>query len=388
MSAIVSSLPWIRVVIAAGALTVTPLASAQLLDFLKNLAPPSAGAASQPFAGTKSGTGATPAMHSAAMAEEAPPVGASKAALAELRPDVNCDRPQEKFNVGEKLLAYGGAAASLRLERLVSTDFQYSNLTPQDKEMLQYLAQTTVWVPPEIESKLGSIFTTTGSWFGGGPKLSELDELALKAAEERLNKLKAATSDFPADIKLSVDTTLPDGAFAKFGGVIQISQSFLTSGLSNESAADFVLAHELSHIYKRHAVKDMQYKLISSSEGWELGRKVLQRAQRGMAVDPIADGIFVISTVPKLIEFVRSIQLKFGRNQELEADACSSGWLKTSGSDPLAAWTAYRTTLGNNTANENSYASTHPGTPERDARFRRKVAGKPDDKGKPATPKR
>lgn len=388
MAATASFLSWIRLAVAAGALTAAAGANAQLLDFLKNLAPPSAGTASQPAASGQPGAAKSPAMQSAALAEEAPPVGASKAALAELRPDVNCDRPREKFNLGEKLLAYGGTAASLRLERLVSTDFEYSSLTPQDKELLQYLAQTTVWVPPEIESKLGSIFTTTSSWFGGGPKLSELDELALKAAEERLNKLKTATSDFPAEIKLSVDTTLPDGAFAKFGGVIQISQSFLTSGLSNEAAADFVLAHELSHIYKRHAVKDMQYKLISSSEGWELGRKVLQRAQRGMAVDPIADGIFVFTTVPKLIEFVRSIQLKFGRNQELEADACSSGWLKTVGADPLAAWTAYRTTLGNNTTNENSYASTHPGTPERDARFRKKVAGKPDDKGKPATPKR
>ena len=85
----------------------------------------------------------------------------------------------------------------------------------------------------------------------------------------------------------------------------------------------------------------------------------------------------VLGTVPKLIDFVRSMQLKFNRDQELEADACSTVWLKDIGVDPIAAWDAYRATVGANADNPASYSASHPTTPEREARFKRKAAGHP-----------
>ena len=365
------------------ALVLAVPAHGQLGGLLDKIIPPglrASDAANAPPAPTpsKPDTTVAPGTTSAVLAGEAPPVGPKKNIEPEMQPDINCNRPRERFNIGEKVLDYGGTAAALRLERLVQTDYKYSDLKPEDEAMLKYLAQTTVWVPPGIESRLGSIYTLATGRFGSGNKLSELEQAALQTVEARLKVLKGAVADFPADIQLSVDKSLPDGAFSKFGGVIQISERFLTGGLTERpEGGDFVLAHEMSHVYKRHAVKDMQFKLISSNEGWDLTRKVLQRAQRGLALDPIADGLFVLGTVPKLIDFVRSMQLKFNRDQELEADACSTVWLKDIGVDPIAAWDAYRATVGANADNPASYSASHPTTPEREARFKRKAAGHP-----------
>lgn len=349
----------------AGLCTTAP-AQAQLLDMLKNLAPPGAGIPTPPK-GTASAT----------MVADAPPASAKPGVEAELRPDANCSRQRESFNIGEKLMQYGGAAAGLRLRRLIETDFAYDDLTPKDKAMLKYLAQTTVWLPVEAETKLGAIVDGGKSWFERGPKLTELDEEALRTLTERLTLLKGQAQDFPADIKLVVDDKLDTGAVARFGGAIQVSRSFLNGLTQQPAGADFVLAHEMSHIYKRHAIKDIQFKLISSRDGWTLASKLLQRAQRGLEIDPIADGVFLFTTVPTLIEYVKTLQLKYGREQELEADACSVAWLNGIGTDPFGAWDAYRATVAATDSGPTSYAATHPSTPEREARFKRKASGKP-----------
>ena len=305
----------------------------------------------------------------------APAVGPLKDVSSELAPDTGCTRPRERFNVGEKLSEYGGSAASLRFQRLMQSDFRYSELTEQDHQMLRYLAQTTVWLPAAAEAKLGSIYDGAKGMFGPrGDDLNELDRAALDDIEQRLNRMRAVISEYPAEIRLRVDKSLPDGAFARFGGVILLSERFLNGLVEAGIGSDFLLAHELTHIYKRHAMKDVQFKLISSAEGWDLARALLQRAYRGMEINPIADGVFLFTTMPKLIEFVRSVQLGFGRDQELEADACSTVWLKAAGSEPIEAWEKYHATLGANT----SYSKEHPSNEEREARFKRRAAGVPD----------
>lgn len=351
-------------------------AHAQLGGLLEKLIPPAL-RASEP---ARPAPPALPAAgtESQVIAGEAAAPRARKDIRAEMQPDVDCSRPQERFNVAEKLAEYGGAEASLRLQRLVESDYRYSDLKPEDREMLQYVARTTVWVPPEVESRLGAAFTGGGAWFraGGSNALSELDKAALADIESRLNLLRGTVSDFPGSITLSVNKQLPDGAFARFGGVIELSERFLTGLTEAPAAADFLLAHELSHVYKRHAMKDLQFKLISSEEGWELGRKVLQRALRGLQVDPLRDGIFLMTTVPALVDFVRKLQLKFGRDQELEADACSKVWMGRAGIDAFRSFDAYRATLGATTEQPDRYAASHPSDAEREARFKRPRGGR------------
>lgn len=352
----------ITAVACAGVLVASAPAVAQIGDFFKRLIPPGL-TASAPAGRDSDKT-------EAALAA-AGPVKAQRDIASEMAPDTQCNRPRERFDVAEKIGEFGGAAAALRLQRLISSDFQYSDLKPEDHQMLRYLAKTTVWLPAEAEARLGAIYEAGTSFFGLAKSIDDLDRAAMDDIDRRLARLRAVVADYPGEIRLSLDKDLADGAFARFGGVIQLSSRFL-NGLSDAgTGADFLLSHEVSHIYKRHAIKELQFKLISSSEGWELAKRILQRAQRGMEVDPIGDGVFLFTTVPRLIDFVRSVQISFGRDQELEADACSTVWLAAIKTDPYSAWDNYHAKLGVNTR----YSIEHPSTEEREARFRRKAAG-------------
>lgn len=349
--------------------TIGPAHAQFSLKELKNLIPPVGGSSTTTTTQENTGASGTNAQAAAG----APPVKASAKAISEMAPDINCSRPRERFNIAEKLADFGGQTATLRMDRLVGSDFRYTDLTPEDKQMLRYVAQTTVWVPAEVEVKLGAIYDTTSGFLGiGGQKLNEDEQLALEDIQKRLTTLRAAVADYPAEIHLKVDKKLPDGAFARFGGLILLSDRFLNGLGEAGPGADFLLAHEVSHVYKRHALKDIQFKLISSEEGWGLAKELLARAQRGAEISP-KDAIFAVKTVPELVTFVRGVQVRFNKDQEFEADACSTVWLTAVHVPPKDAWRSYKAILGES----GSYATEHPSSTEREERFNRKADGLP-----------
>ncbi len=366
--------------LAAGLLLALP-AQAQLLELLKNLAPTAAGIPAKPAE-----PAASAALNTLSTANSKTPEAAARKAQIEieLAPDRQCKKPQEKFNIAEKLMDYGGSEAALRLERLIASDFKYDDITKEDRELLRYLAQTTVWVPVELEARLGSAFDLVSS--RGGDALTPVEEDAFKDVQGQLGKFRALTTDFPADPKLRMNPELADGAFAKFGGLIQISRTMLQTMSERPAGADLLLAHELAHVYKRHAVKRMQFELLSSRDGWELAKKVLQRANRGASFDPLRDGLFAVTVVPQLIAFVRNLQLNFSSEQELEADACAAHWLKAAGQNPTLAWNEFRDSMAASGGNEQGYARTHPPTAEREANFIIKVTAKPAPPPRPPKP--
>jgi Peptidase family M48 len=296
----------------------------------------------------------------------APPVSASAEARSELSPDPNCSRPREQFGVAEKLSKFGGTAAGLRLNRLIQSDFEFSKLTREDKELLRYLAQTTVWIPVQIESKLGAIYDTSTSIFGfGGPTLTEDQKIAFEDIVAKLEDIKKTVPDYPSEIKLKFDPNLKDGAFARFGGVILISERFLMGLGDAKTGADFLLSHEVSHVYKRHALKTLQFTLISSEEGWSLAKEILKIATGGAEGFSFFTLLSLGPTIAKLVDFVKSTQLRYGREQELEADGCSKVWLSASGKEPVPAFRSFYQILGA----LQTYSEEHPTTAERERNF-------------------
>lgn len=355
-------------------------AHAQFGNLLDKIVPPSM-RASAPQAVPTAPVAPTPSSssieggRSGALADGSAPVGPLAGIRPDLPPDRQCMRPQEKFNVLEKAVEYGGAEASLRLERLIATDMRHSDLDPKDRDMLQYIAQTTVWVPVEVESALGSAFELVSS-ARSDENLGEAEEITRQSVQQRLDGLRAAVPDFPSSVKLVVDPRLADGASAKFGGVILLSKRFMETMAAKPSGGDLVLAHELSHVYKRHAIKLMQFRMISTDEGWELGKKLLSRAMKGGRTNVIQDGLFMMTTTPKIVEFVRTMQLAFNSNQELEADACSVVWLRAINVDPSPAWDEFESAFATQDSKPSLYGSTHPPTSERRANYKAKVSGK------------
>lgn len=330
-------------------LLATP-ASAQLIDLIKQLGSTGAGVLSQ--------------LDQAASA----PRGQQKTAAeieAELAPDRQCKRLQERFNIVEKAFEYGGNEANLRLQRLIESDYKYNELTDEDRLLLRYLAKTTVWLPASLELRLGGI---TDDISGSPAELSELQRLAYDDLLQQADKFRRMTQDFPGEVSIKLNPSLSDGAFAKFGGRIQISPTMLNLMSEHSLGAEFVLAHEMAHIYKRHAIKHLQFSLLSSKEGWELGKKLLGRAQRGASFDPFRDGYFAAVTVPQLVTYVRGMQLRFNSEQELEADACAAQWLKLATIEPSDAWASFSSAFASG-----GYSSEHPATDERALNFAKRL---------------
>ena len=296
-----------------------------------------------------------------------PRLQASKKAEDELKPDRTCSRPLEKFDIWAKAEEYAGVEAQLRLKRFTSSEFNYTDLTPEDKKLLNYLAVTTMWVPLSIELHVARAYDAVA---GKKETLLPMQVPAKGRMEASLGLLRSQVVGFPGKVRFEVDQTVTDGVFAQLGSLITTSPGFLDLMDLNTDARDLLLAHELSHVYKRHRLKQLQTRLVATPGGFELARKLM-----GMSMDqsanPIASLTFLATSGPKLVAFYRESDLKFSREQELEADACAAIWLQRAGIDRCAAWRGFVTIA----PKDGAYAPTHPTTAEREENFMRKLDG-------------
>ena len=358
-------------------------AHAQLGDFLKKILPQTANTPSKepdpPASAPQSSANrdATEAKFQSSLRSNAATGTASgnsggKHKAGDIAPDRQCTRPQEKFNIFEKAVEYGGKEAEARLQRLITSDLRFENLTREDRALLKFIAQTTVWVPVEVEHRIVAI---GGVFSGKGKGSTESLEMSREKVEGRVKRIKATLKDFPGDIRVAIDPAQPDGAYAKFGGDIVIAADFAEQMAEHPIGGDFVLAHELSHVYKRHPIKRLQFELVSTSEGWKLARKLLGRATGANDSNLLANASFIAVDMPKLYSVIKAMHLTFSREQELEADACTAIWLKAIGDDPAPAWKDF---VAHYAAKDNhaktAYGSTHPPTSERAQNFAAKLA--------------
>jgi hypothetical protein len=301
---------------------------------------------------------------SAAAAAASAALVASPAAEEELKPDRSCSRPLEKFDITDKALEYGGTAAQLRLQRLVATDFKYSDLTPEDRKFLHYLAVTTIWVPLDVETYLARTYESAA---GKTATLKPMQKAAVAADRERLKLFRDQVLNFPGEVRFEVRNDLSDGAFAELGALIVTSPTFLTLMEENPQARDLVLAHELSHVYKRHRLKQLQSRMVASASGFDLAKKLMGSSLSQASSNPLAMVAFAATTGPALWDFYQQADLAFTKEQELEADACAAVWMQRAQVDPCAAWRGFVKIA----PKDGAYAETHPTTAEREENYRR-----------------
>lgn len=302
-------------------------------------------------------------------------------ALNELKVDRLCLKVEERFDVWEKATEYAGVEGQLRLKALVSSDFEHADLTPSDRAMLRYLAYTTIWIPASMETAIGAAWSALSS--GGDDSKAELtgrsQRKALQRLDERLGTLRSGIDGFPGSVSLVLDPSLRDGAFARVGGIVVVSPRFLSLMDEKDSVRDVVLAHELSHLYKRHTIKELQYKLVSSAPGWKIARKLLARLdpQSSGGVAFLRDSLGYGVLVTDLVGFVRSAHLDYSREQELEADGCALQWLERIDVSPREAWQAFAGILaysGKTEGSEPTYENLHPSPAEREANIQKAMS--------------
>jgi len=284
-----------------------------------------------------------------------------------LKPDLLCRRFEESSDVWQALAQYGGDQAQTRMTRILSSDFKFADLTPEDKKMLRYIAYTTVWIPASVETGFGKLYVAATR------KRESTDEDRSEAAQlerikTQLSAFKSHIDNFPGSVDIVIDRKLLTGAYSLVGGLIVLSLDFLNRMDEKEPVKRLIVAHELSHLYKRHTVKELQYQLVTSAGGFDLAKKLLSRANPKNSANPLEvarNAMDYAKSANDLYDFVRSHQVAFNINQEFEADACSVQWMKRSGVDPKPLVSALAELESVQKENAGSYAKTHPSNQER-----------------------
>lgn len=140
-------------------------------------------------------------------------------------------------------------------------------------------------------------------------------------------------------------------AFALPGGKTFITKA-LVERLHNEAELAFVMGHEIGHVTARH-----QNEQISRQLGAQIAVTVAASAAGA------AESQIVQQAVPTLVNQASGLYLlKYGREQELEADQLGMRYMTKAGYDPEAARSAMQVLadLAGDGARPPEFLSTHP----------------------------
>src|SRR3954464_4381642 len=125
-----------------------------------------------------------------------------------------------------------------------------------------------------------------------------------------------------------LDNSVPN-AWALPGGKIAVNRGLLTA-LDNESELAAVLGHEIVHAAARHGAK--------AQERGTLMQAGLAVAQIGAAVEGVDQNLSGLLLQGAGVG-AQMAQMKYGRDQELEADQYGMRYMKRAGYDPTGAVT-------------------------------------------------
>jgi predicted Zn-dependent protease len=170
-------------------------------------------------------------------------------------------------------------------------------------------------------------------------------------------RLVSNLGDTPYTFRFAIVDQFEPNAFASPGGYIYISRGLL-SQMNNEDELAGVLAHEISHVTRRHHVRQV---------GRSLGAGLLTLP--GRAVGVVSEDLGNMINAP--IEYAGRVYLaSYSRGQETEADQYGLRLAAQSGYQPLAladALEGIERTIYLLTGEERqaTYLDTHPTTPQR-----------------------
>ncbi|HKE95406.1 MAG TPA: M48 family metalloprotease [Povalibacter sp.] len=166
---------------------------------------------------------------------------------------------------------------------------------------------------------------------GEGGDLTVLPELTIYVAS--VGQKLAAVSDRKLPYEFVVLNNSVPNAWALPGGKIAVNRGLLTE-LQNESELAAVLGHEIVHAAARHGAKAQE-----RSTMMQVG---MQAAQIGAALGGVDAGLANMA-LQGAGAGMQMIQMKYGRDQELESDHYGMKYMKLAGYDPQGAVTLQET---------------------------------------------
>lgn len=298
-----------------------------------------------------------------------------------IRPDAQCQVPDETYDFTGVITARYGPEGALRLKKLLDTDFKESSISPKDKQLLNTLAREMLWIPASVEEQIGNLMFTFSSDLKTMPRDS--NEEFWNGTAQLMSRLLSAAPKTPFDTRLVLVESGDPGSLA--GGLVLLDADTVKSVFDDPRNAgrpklNFILAHELAHIYKRHRAKRIQQLLVDSQSGLKLTRLIFKNVQQGKA-DLSATTVIQMATLfPEIIDLVRKNNAKYEQDQELEADGCATAlMLRAAIDDPLAGFRAYRqdqrnqNKLGGEVGHWTPYVS-HPPNDAREKNIQQRAA--------------
>ena len=166
---------------------------------------------------------------------------------------------------------------------------------------------------------------------GEGGDLTVLPELT--AYVNSVGQKLAAVSDRKLPYEFVVLNNSVPNAWALPGGKIAVNRGLLTE-LQNESELAAVLGHEIVHAAARHGAKAQE-----RSTMMQIGMQAAQVGASVAGVNPDLAGLALQGANTGL----QMVQMKYGRDQELESDHYGMKYMKLAGYDPWGAVTLQET---------------------------------------------
>ena len=234
-----------------------------LLESLKPAVTPASAppaALSQPAPGTGAPAAPQPALT----------VGRKKVALSSAELDSHCDRVVAPFDLNVNFMDLAAIAASAATESLPGLaaagggDAQVGAARHRISRSVRERALRLNWMPMSLEQRYGRVIHDQAASAGDlVARDSTLGKRLYPKADALLAAILAGVPpEHPYTFELHIRKANEDNAIALPGGIVYLDAGLLRD--DNPAKARFALAHEVSHVLRRHETRIAQARIIDT----------------------------------------------------------------------------------------------------------------------------
>lgn len=233
--------------------------------------------------------------------------------------DHTCQNMYESYDANlESAMGIGMILASHKVSsftsKFSSSSSQNAPTESEVKKLAREIAKKSFWVPLSFEKLYAEQIIEQrlkdGKLINKNTKNTKYKKMYKKLdsfIKEYIDYALQDNTKFPFDIDVYITTEKNSAESIPYGKII-ISESFITTDKYKT-----ILAHELTHISKRHTSKEMQFRVISVADSFTDIMQIVTNVQ--------------FNDKTKVGQFLASMNIqdkfeKYSQDTELEADAC------------------------------------------------------------------